>query len=297
RPAVRAPYVPEDETEPWATVFVQDIYRGLEPHVKRGEIKKIAVVQEIRRSLINSPGIHKPAFGFQRIVVSCGATYVPKKVWGYADVAEDGSACFKVPARQPIYFMALDAQGRAVQRMRSFTHLMPGEVQGCVGCHESRRQGPLPGPLVRSLVRDPQELVPPEWGVLGFDYSLVVQPVLDKNCVHCHNPYGLQAAPPTVAAAVASGVSLKEGVAPGDSQPRPLETRLVMLDVPPAPPKGIDLTGDRTDFFNMSYEVLARKDQGRTGSPYIRWIPSYNGHEWNILESWPVTPTRRASRA
>ncbi|NQT53972.1 PD40 domain-containing protein, partial [bacterium] len=127
RPAVRQSALPTHPDGQWATLYVQDIYNGLEPHVRRGEIKQIAVVQEIRRSLISSPGIHKPVFGFQRVLVSCGATYVPKKLWGYADVSPDGSACFKVPARQPIYFMALDAQGRALQRMRSFTHLMPGE--------------------------------------------------------------------------------------------------------------------------------------------------------------------------
>jgi len=49
---------------------------------------------------------------------------------GYADVAEDGSAYFKVPAEKPIYFIAMDEKGRGLRRMRSFTHLMPGEVQG-----------------------------------------------------------------------------------------------------------------------------------------------------------------------
>ena len=41
-------------------------------------------------------------------MVSCGATYAPKKVWGFADVEQDGSAHFKVPSGVPIYFMALD---------------------------------------------------------------------------------------------------------------------------------------------------------------------------------------------
>ena len=34
----------------WATVFMHDVYNGLEPHVKRGEIKQIAVVQELEKS-------------------------------------------------------------------------------------------------------------------------------------------------------------------------------------------------------------------------------------------------------
>ncbi|MBM4041486.1 MAG: hypothetical protein FJ290_23540, partial [Planctomycetes bacterium] len=267
KPPVRAPYVPPEggdqpQQQQWATVFVQDVYNGLEPHVQRGEVKQIAVVQEIRRSLISSPGIHNPFFDFQRVVISCGATYVPKKVWGFAEVAPDGSACFRVPARQPIYFLALDAQGRAVQRMRSHTALMPGEVQGCIGCHEQRHEPPQRDRLLPALARPPQELVSPEWGVKGYDYASIVQPVLDKHCTKCHNPLG----PDPVGGA----------------------------SVPRVPPKGIDLTGDRTDYFNVSYEWLARKDQGRTGSPYVNWIPTYNGHEWNILE---ITPKKWGSHA
>ncbi|NQU22577.1 MAG: hypothetical protein HQ567_14965, partial [Candidatus Nealsonbacteria bacterium] len=206
-----------------AVIVLQDVYRGLEPHVGRGEVKQICVVQEIEKSTF-TPLIHEvptgkgyaanTAFGYQFPLVSCGATYSPKKVWGTADVAADGSACFKVPSEVPIYFMALDAEGRAVQRMRTFTHMMPGEVQGCVGCHADRNeQTPHPiGDL--ALMRHPQELRPPDWGVKGFLYPEVVQPVLDKYCVECHNARS------------------HDG--------------------------GVDLAGDKTDFFNVSYDVLAR---------------------------------------
>jgi hypothetical protein len=54
-------------------------------------------------------------------------------------------------------------------------------------------------------------------------------------------------------------------------------------------PKRIDLTGGKTDFFNVSYDVLARENQGGRGSPYVNWIPTYNGQEWNILEVRPRT--------
>jgi mono/diheme cytochrome c family protein len=184
------------------------------------------------------------AFGFQFPVISCGATYAGKMVLGEVDVEQDGSAYFRVPACVPIYFMVLDEKGRALQRMRSFTHLMPGETQGCIGCHEHRRQAPL---AERKLAygRLPKELEKPEWGIVGFDYSRIVQPILDKHCAECHNPVD--------------------------------------------PPGGIDLTGGKTDFFNVSYDVLARDNQGRKGSPYVNWIPTYNGHEQNILEVSPLT--------
>jgi len=231
-----------DEAGDWAAVYLQDVYNGLEPEVEPGDVKKIAVVQEVHRALINSPGILRPAFGYQRVLVSCGATYVPKKVWGFADVGEDGSAYIKVPAKQPIYFIALDAQGRGIQRMRSFTHLMPGEVQGCSGCHEARTATPHTQ-VPTAALGTPQELRPPEWGLRGFSYAHIVQPVLDEHCTKCHNPQDK--------------------------------------------PNGIDLTGDKTDYFNVSYEVLARRNQGRTGSPYVNWIPTYNGEEWNILQIAP----------
>jgi len=242
RPKVRSSPLKKGAGE-WAILTVQDVYNGLEEeHVKRGEIKQIAVVQEIEKSV--RAEVSRRAFGFQFPVVSCGATYAPKRLWGYAKVEEDGSASFKVPAGLPIYFMALDAHGRAVQRMRSFTHLMPGENQGCVGCHADRNYATPPAGRKRptAALRKPQELDKPEWGVMGFSYARIVQPVFDKHCIKCHN-------------------AIKA-------------------------PKGVDLSGDKTDFFNVSYETLAR--QGRPGqNPYTKWIGTYNGMEANILQITP----------
>ncbi len=230
----------------WATVVLQDVYRGLGPHVKRGEVKEIAVVEEMRKAVRTD--VANRAFGFQFPVISCGATYAGKTIWGYAPVGADGSASFQVPAGRPIYFMALDAQGRAVQRMRTFTHLMPGEVQGCMGCHEPRQNSTATA--VAKLTREPDPLRPPEWGErVGFDYSSIVQPVLDRHCVSCHS-----------------------GAMPAGK---------------------VDLCGDKTDFFNVSYELLARgrkrSGEAEWDSPYVSWIPTYNGMEANILEVTPKT--------
>ncbi len=243
RPRRRPPAVPSSlpaEHDGFATLVLQDVYNGLEGYVARGDVKRIRVVRELPKTVRIDPSLR--AFGFQFPVISCGATYAGKQVLGEVDVAPDGSACFRVPAGVPMYFMALDAQGRAVQRMRSFTHLMPGETQGCVGCHEHRLQGSRPQVSLAGL-QPPQDLEPPEWGTSGFDYSRIVQPVLDQHCVECHHPAN----------------------APGK----------------------VDLTGGKTDFFNVSYEVLARENQGGRGSPYVSWIPTYNGQEWNILDIRP----------
>ncbi|MHC4584912.1 MAG: HzsA-related protein [Planctomycetota bacterium] len=240
-PAIASTLNAYSSEKEYAYIYLQDVYKGLEPHVKRGQIKRIRVVQELSKSVRIDPSLR--AFGFQFPVISCGATYAGKKVLGEVDVEPDGSAYFRVPACVPIYFMVLDEKGRALQRMRSFTHLMPGETQGCIGCHEHRHQAPL---SQRKLAygRSPKELEKPEWGLLGFDYSQIVQPILDKHCAECHNPVD--------------------------------------------PDGGMDLTGGKTDFFNVSYDVLARDNQGLKGSPYVSWIPTYNGHEQNILEVTPL---------
>lgn len=258
-PPIRRSVLPEQPKGEWATIFLRNVYVGLESYVKEGEIKEIRVVQEIEKSKFADTKYR--AFGFQFPIVSCGATYAPKRVWGHAKVYPDGSAHFKVPSGVPIYFMALDSRGRAVQRMRSFTHLMPGEVQGCVGCHEPRMDA---APLnVRSLAakQPPQDLTPPEWEKdnpegMGFSYARVVQPVLNKHCTGCHNAT--------------------------------------------APPEGLDFTGDLTDFFSVSYENLARRNSlsatlstdprripAGEPEPYTKWISTYNGSEANILTIEP----------
>ena len=261
------------DAPPWATVIMQDVYNGLEPHVKRGEVKEICVVQEIEKSnwapLVSQVPTCRQyaansAFGFQFPLVSCGATYAAKRIWGYVDVDDDGSANFKVPTGIPIYFLALDSEGRAVQRMRSFTHFMPGEMQSCVGCHADRNYATArSGPRPTAALRKPDELRPPEWGEGNFDYSTVVQPVFDKHCIKCHN-------------------ARKH-------------------------PKGVDLSGDKTDFFNVSYDILARKGTGgekapqhhggrQTFSPYTNWISTINGAESNILKVKPRTWGSPASK-
>ncbi len=258
--------LPEGEQAPWGTVALMDVYNGLEPHVKRGDIVQLAVVEEVEKG---DYAPHKGIYGFQFPLVSCGATYAAKKLWGYARVEKDGSAHFKVPSEVPIYFLALDKEGRTVQRMRSLTHFQRGERQSCIGCHSDRNNA---APYNRedrpiAALRQADELEAPDWGRRKFDYSSIVQPVLDAHCIKCHN-------------------ARKQ-------------------------PNGLDLTGDKTDFWCVSYEHLAR--QGTHGektpfqhgvrnlaavgrNPYVKWISSINGAGENILmiepRTWGAYPSK-----
>ncbi|MBN2473661.1 MAG: hypothetical protein JXB62_03560 [Pirellulales bacterium] len=105
---------------------------------------------------------------------------------GTVPVEVDGSAYFRAPARKPLYFQAVDGDGRAVQSMRSVTYLQPGERRGCVGCHE--RPGTSP-PTRRTLAlrRPPSAIEPGPDGTRPFSFPRLVQPVLDRHCVGCHD--------------------------------------------------------------------------------------------------------------
>jgi hypothetical protein len=110
-----------------------------------------------------------------------------KQVLGTVPVEADGSAYFQAPARTPMLFQALDARGRAVQTMRSLVYLQPGENQSCVGCHEHRLTAPSAGSYPLALGRIPSTIQPGPDGSRPFSYPRLVQPVLNRHCVPCHD--------------------------------------------------------------------------------------------------------------
>jgi hypothetical protein len=105
---------------------------------------------------------------------------------GTVPVETDGSACFRAPAGKPLYFQAVDANGRAVQGMRSLTYLQPGERRGCVGCHEPTGTAP-PRQMPLAVQRAPSILEAGPDGSGPISYPRLVQPVLDRSCVRCHD--------------------------------------------------------------------------------------------------------------
>lgn len=110
-----------------------------------------------------------------------------RAVLGTAPVEADGSALFEVPPGKEIYFQAIDAQGMAIQSMRSGAYVHPGERLTCQGCHERKHRPPMDrGQTPLALRREPSKLRPEAEGSNPFSYVRLVQPVLDRNCVGCH---------------------------------------------------------------------------------------------------------------
>jgi len=110
-----------------------------------------------------------------------------RNVLGTVPVESDGSVHFRAPAHRELVLQALDEQGLAVQSMRSAFYLQGGERLTCMGCHEPKHRAALPPPrMALALRREPSNLAPDVEGSNPFSYPLLVQPVLDRQCVSCH---------------------------------------------------------------------------------------------------------------
>lgn len=172
--------------------YVHDVYAGpAMAGVRRGKVKALRVVAlEFRAAGCYSNKSSGPAGSadISTPVAIDNASWDVKRVLGTAPVQEDGSAYFKVPARTPVFFQCLDEQGRAIQTMRSWSTLQPGETFACVGCHEAKNEAP-PSTLrlTQAYAAGARPLDPaPESQRRGFSYLREVQPIWDRHCVSCH---------------------------------------------------------------------------------------------------------------
>lgn len=173
-----------------AAVYLHDVYRGPGlDGIERGSIKALRVVAlEFRAAGVGSNRNQGEAgAALISTPISIEGAWDVKHVLGTAPVHEDGSACFVVPSRTPVYFQPLDERGRMVQSMRSWVSLQPGESVSCVGCHEHKNTAPPPTGFSRAMIAGPQPLEPFYGPPRGFSFIQEIQPILDKHCVECHH--------------------------------------------------------------------------------------------------------------
>ncbi|MDD4871205.1 MAG: hypothetical protein PHR77_11655 [Kiritimatiellae bacterium] len=123
-------------------------------------------------------------------VVSAVQSEGVKRVLGTVPIEKDGSVSFSAPPGKALHFQLLDEKQRAMQTMRSFVGVMPGESRGCIGCHESHSRAPANPETVIALRNPPKKITPLPWGDDTVSYPRYVRPVLDKYCVKCHEGNG-----------------------------------------------------------------------------------------------------------
>ena len=200
-----------------AVCMVKDVYHGLEG-VRRGEIKYIRILEQIPRPWAARRQWAGDEYDQQHVCITKDTHLGLKVQHGVVPVEADGSAYFEVPADANVIFQVLDDKFMAVQTERTFVNYRPGEARGCVGCHE----------------------VPSD----------------------------------TISAKPAAGVAQALRRAPSVPGPQPGEksagrTLDYAADVQPVwdrhciachggktPKAGLDLRGEKTKLFNVSYETL-----------------------------------------
>jgi hypothetical protein len=133
---------------------------------------------------------HKRPYLSTGPVVSAVQSEGVKRVLGTVPVEPDGSVCFHAPSGIPLHFQLLDDQQRALQTMRSFTGVLPGEQRGCLGCHESHGRTPAYESIGMAFQHPPQDIEAPPWGHASVSFPRFVQPVLDQYCGKCHQGDG-----------------------------------------------------------------------------------------------------------
>jgi hypothetical protein len=201
RPPVLPPvHVESPRREATATVFLSDVYRGLEG-VEPGTVKYLRVMEQIPKPWAAEVdplrGEDRSADGFGgHIAISYNAHIWVAVLRGIVPVESDGSACFEVPAGRNLFFQALDEDFMEVQRMRTFVNFEPGERRSCIGCHEHRTQAPE-SKAAAALDRPPARLSaqPGEAAPRPLYYPTDVQPIFDRHCLQCHNGEDPKAAP------------------------------------------------------------------------------------------------------
>ncbi len=208
-----------------------NLYEGRQmKDVPKGTVKELLVMEPLPIPVHYNGGM---------MSVSSGGTFSLTRLVGRVPVNEDGSCFMELPAGKPLFFIAMDAQGNPVKRMHSFTNLMPGETNLCIGCHEERTMTPTQNDRLQFMKAMAQPAVRPEKidGVPQiFDYFRDIVPILDRRCLECHNE-----------ARRDGGVDLNS-----DLRPR--------------------------DFVN-SYEVLSRFDGGMLGDNRNRPMSDFKPYE------------------
>ena len=167
--------------------YVVNVYEGTHMQgIEKGVAKWLRVIESPeKRSWTHGgwsgQGEQAPALNWH--------SFENKQILGEVPIEEDGSVNFMVPAGKHVYFQLLDKDKKMIQSMRSGVSLMPGEVNGCVGCHEDRISILMPTPKRPiALTKKPVELEK-FMGMEPFKFSFMehVQPIVDRRCVKCHD--------------------------------------------------------------------------------------------------------------
>ncbi len=241
-PQIESPRQTQFAEKNQALCIIADVYQGMDG-VKPGEVKWLRINEDVPRYW--STTTH---WAPEPSSSSWKAALWPRVQWGIVPVETDGSAHFVVPANRNIFFQALDENFREIQRERTYVNYLPGEVRSCSGCHGQASHTTSEMPTKRlALMRPPSTPAP--------------QPCDSKEN---------------------GGDGRAEQVIhyPTDIQPI-FDAKCVSCHGAKNPAGGLPLTGELTEYYNTSYEALAKK---KLAGPIISEFQSFGEGDrgnWN----------------
>ena len=180
------PTMAERDNPKPGVLFSNNVYQNAPPEL-RGKAKYLRVMQIDSKTYTYW---YKRPYISTGPVVSAVQSEGVKRIIGTVPIEEDGSFSCVAPPGSSLHFQLLDGNMRALQTMRSFIGVMPGESRGCLGCHESHSRTPKMGDKSIALNKAPQPIAPPPWTDTTVSYARYVRPVLDQYCAKCHEGDG-----------------------------------------------------------------------------------------------------------
>ena len=164
-----------------AVISVVDVRQSDIPFPTNRVPTRLRVLQAIVKP---DPWMDRPFIGYEQ--ENC-----PRIPLGTVPIEDDGSCHFEAPAGKQFIFQVLDADGAAIQTMRSTAFVHPGEYLSCAGCHEPKQTTiPRPPQRPKALARPPSKLEPEGIGVEPITYARLVKPVFERSCLPCHKHAG-----------------------------------------------------------------------------------------------------------
>jgi hypothetical protein len=167
-------------------IYTNNVYQGA-PKELAGKARYLRILNIEHKTYTYW---HKRPYLSTGPVVSGVQSEGVKRILGTVPIEKDGSLAFEAPAGIPLHFQLLDENYLALQTMRSFTGVMPGERRGCLGCHERHSATSPPSGRAIALKRQPSKITAPPWGDDTVGFERYVRPVLDKYCSKCHQGKG-----------------------------------------------------------------------------------------------------------
>ncbi len=182
-PRKREPIVPSviAGQEKAATMLMADVRIGRRTDkLEKNQVARILILEDLPKPV---------SYDVPQDAVSLCTSYNLRRIIGTVPVESDGSAHFTIPANRPVFFVLQDAEGRHLKRMQSFVYGQPGEITGCVGCHEHRTRTPneMLTSSLQAFQRPPSTIEPVKDVPEVFDFIRDIQPIFDRHCLPCHS--------------------------------------------------------------------------------------------------------------